>query len=643
MQLPLTFVLPQAPWRPVPVNQLPSWEGAKRVAVDVECRDPDLKELGPGTYRPGCRVVGMSFAIEDGPAHYVPWGHEGGDNVDEVHAKAYFRDNLGAFDGIITGANLGYDLGWIWKDVCRTPKVRDYRDTQVADVMCCELHDRYGLDAMAARWALPGKNQELLKAAAAAHKIHPKRDLWRLPARYVGPYGEWDAALCLQLLRRQEKKIEEEEVQIIYTLECAVTPILVEMRERGVRVNIQKVLEIKRWALAEGAQRLHFVAQRTGVQLAMENVWSAEAMAKPLQALGLKIPQMAKPTKADPGRTLPSITGAFLDSCGEVGQALGRARDMSKLTQFADRVLRYQVNGRVHCTFNQLRTTKGEDENEDKGARFGRLSSDHYNLQQEPGRDDEFGERWRDVYEPEDDEEWVSCDWSQQEPRWGVHYAELLGLPGAKEFADKYRANPELDIHQALADISGMPRKIVKNFVNGRLYNMGDVKLCRSIGCPVVWKMGRDGVQREAPGPEGQAKIDTFNQFAPWLRGINREAQRQAERKGHVWTVLRRKCRFPRDAQGNVDWGQKAWSRIGQGSAADQGKATLVAAHKAGIPLRSMVHDEYNFSTRSRVQARTMRELMMNTVKASVPMHVTVKIGPSWGKGKKMKPEELES
>ena len=75
---------PEITWKPTPVSQLPAWTDAKRICVDVECRDDNLYALGPGVRRGGY-VCGVAFAIEDGPAHYLPIRHEGGGNLSSDH------------------------------------------------------------------------------------------------------------------------------------------------------------------------------------------------------------------------------------------------------------------------------------------------------------------------------------------------------------------------------------------------------------------------------------------------------------------------------------------------------------------------------------------------------------------------------
>ncbi len=103
--LQMGFFTPESDWRPTPVSELPSWKGAKRIGLDCETRDNQLRDLGPGPRR-GAYTTGWSFAIEGGPKHYLPMRHEGGDNLPEEEVLRYLRDNIKDFDGEFVGANL---------------------------------------------------------------------------------------------------------------------------------------------------------------------------------------------------------------------------------------------------------------------------------------------------------------------------------------------------------------------------------------------------------------------------------------------------------------------------------------------------------------------------------------------------------
>ena len=238
-QLPFGFALPQVTWTPPKVSELPSWGDAKRVAIDVECRDEHLKRLGPGCRRdPRTNYVcGFGVAIEDGPEFYVSLKHDGGDNVSDPDAAVrYLRDQIRAFNGTIVNNGVGYDLDWIATTVnddnILTKRVMD---PQCLAVLCNELHMEYNLDALCERAGLPGKDETALRMAASAYRVDPKAGLWKLPARYVEAYGRTDARRALQVLRRLEEDAAKEGVGDIWALEQKVTPILVKMRRRRSR------------------------------------------------------------------------------------------------------------------------------------------------------------------------------------------------------------------------------------------------------------------------------------------------------------------------------------------------------------------------------------------------------------------------
>lgn len=627
---PPAEALPKVDWIPPIATDLPStWAGISRIGFDLETRDENLKDLGPGCRRDPAKnyVIGYSIAFEDGKDFYLPVRHEGGDNC-QWDVRSYLRDNLRGYRGSITGANNTYDMDWSCTDLGDTGILgTDQVDVQCMDVLCDENQLTYSLEMLCRRHELPGKEEEVLRHAAAAYRLDPKLGMWRMSARYAAQYAMADARRVLQLRRRLERRLESEGCDQIWALERQVTPILVKMRRRGVRVDLDKVSHIEALSLEEEAKYLDRVRQLTGVSINVGDVWRAEVYAHALRAAGHDVPR---------GKKGPSVDKILLAKCGEVGEFLLYAREWNKLrTTFCKSIREYAIchgpnNWRIHCSLHQLRAN--DDDGDGAGVRYGRFSSTDPNLQQQPIRNDHFGELWRSVFVADEGCEWVCSDWSQQEPRIGVHYAELLGLPGAREFADAYRANPNLDVHQRLADLSGIVRKIVKNYVNGLLYGMGDAKLCRAIGQPTEMRMIR-GEPREVAGPEGQAIIDQFESFAPWLRGLTKEASKQAKRVGHVWTAMRRKCRFVRGPNGEYMYTHKAFNRVGQGSAADSMKATLIEADKEGIPVQLAVHDEFDFSRPKgdRAMSERLRELQMNTVRFSVPMKVDVEVGPSWG------------
>jgi DNA polymerase I-like protein with 3'-5' exonuclease and polymerase domains len=472
--------------------------------------------------------------------------------------------------------------------------------------------------------------------------------MWRLPARFVGAYAEDDTRLPLMILRRQERKIDQDDLWDIWNLESKVLPVLVKMRRRGVRINMDKLRGIEEWSLGEEAQALALVRHQTGVNIAVGDVWKAGAIAPALEAIGI---QLNKTAQGQPNIDKDVLSG--IDH--PVAKALAWARKTNKLrTTFAASVRRYEVNGRIHCTFNQIAR---EDEKGDmKGARYGRLSCVDPNLQQQPSRD-EFAARWRSIYEPEEGALWATNDYSQQEPRWTTHFAAEMDLTKAREAAQAYCDDPKLDNHDFMAQLTGLPRKYAKNVYLGLCYGEGGAKLSRDLGLPTRWALAgrwengrreisffptqeeafqarnesQSGYVFETAGEEAQKVLDAFDERAPFIKQLAKKAQDMAGKRGYVKTVGGRRLHFPQRNDGTHDWCHKALNRIIQGSSADQTKEALVALDRAGHFIQLQVHDEIDCSVADVAEGKAIGSTMTNVRKARVPFRVDTEIGPSWG------------
>lgn len=642
-------------WRPPSLASLPSWQGAKRIGFDVETRDELLTKLGPGSgRRPNTYITGISFAIEDGPGAYLPIRHDGGDNLPLAGVLGYIRHQAKHFEGEIVGANLQYDIDFAASDGITFPKVKAFRDVQIADPLINELHNSYSLQSILERWGMDGKSDELLRRAAIDYGLDPKKDMWRLPARFVGLYGEDDTRKPLALLRRQERVIDEQDLWGVYDLETKLLPVLAKLRRRGVRINADKLTRVEAWAAKEEADMLERVHALTGVRIKVGDTKKPDVIAPALEHIGIKLDK-----KTAAGKT--SIDKDFLAGIDhDVARALERARKMSTLrTTFVNSVREYTINGRIHCTFNQLRKSKDDETGESEGAAFGRLSCVDPNLQQQPARDD-FASTWRGIYEAEEERVWASCDYSQQEPRMAVHYAclsrHLIGEPAwrsAIEARDKYRNDPTTDNHQMMADMAGIKRKAAKEIFLGLCYGMGGAKMCTKIGLPTMmgvsggkqfgWRtfdvnspegrqlVAQGGRKFAAAGPEGQALLDTFNAKVPFIKKMANECEKRAKAVGYITTLSGRRCRFPLDQNGNFDWTHKGFNRLIQGSSADQTKQAMIDCDAAGFDMIIQVHDEIAFSVVDMAEAQRAADVMRNCTPLQLPSKVDVEVGTSWG------------
>lgn len=650
-------------WRLPTWEELPSWRNAKRVSIDIECRDPDLHKLGPGVRRSKDEnyIVGVGFAIEDGPDFYLPFRHHGGGNLEEEAVRSYLHQNLKDFKGVVVGNGLTYDGDWLaeWLPDDNILK-KEWMDVQAIDVLLNELHDKYNLDIMCHRHGLPGKDERVLRQAAEAHRIDPKKDMWKLHSKFVDRYCRVDARRPLQLLRRQETELARQDSEDgaegrrslahIWKIERAITPILVKLRRRGIRVDVDKLDHVESRAIQEETENLTRVTHATGVRLDISDIWKPEALARALKVAGYE-PDKTQGTwnGEEFVNQKDSVDKSFLDKCGDIGKWIKNAREWNKLrTTFVRQVRDHIIdhgddNYRVHCSFHQLRTNPQDGDGDGRGVRYGRFSSTDFNIQQQPVRHKAFGKLWRSVFIADKGKRWATSDWSQQEPRIAVHYAEIIekatrgrACPGAGAFASQYRLNPALDIHSELARISGIDRTTVKNYVNGSLYGMGDTKLCKAILCETIMaerKIRGEWRTVEVPGPEGAAKIKEFYRFAPWIKDLTREAAKQCKKNGgFVRTSDGRKCRFVILPNGEIDKQHKAFNRIGQGEAAGQMKETLIEVDREYPDLvQATIHDEFDFSFDDIKVARRVKEMQMHVRHYNVPMKCDLEIGDNWG------------
>ena len=128
------------------------------------------------------------------------------------------------------------------------------------------------------------------------------------------------------------------------------------------------------------------------------------------------------------------------------------------------------TKGRIHCQFHSTGTVTG------------RFSSSNPNLQQVPARDQELAPLIRQLFIPEEGEEWVCADYAQQEPRVLVHYASLKNIDSAITARDNYQKDERTDFHQMVADMAHIPRKQAKTINLALFYGMGQKKLAKELG-----------------------------------------------------------------------------------------------------------------------------------------------------------------
>jgi len=605
----------------VPPDVFPDLSSAKEIAIDLETCDPNMESMGPGWPRRDGFIVGYALAV-DGWSGYFPVAHQGGGNLDKQRVERFVRSVLELpCDKIMH--NAAYDAGWLYASGF-TINGRIY-DTMLAAPLIDENRFSFSLNALGFDYLKEVKSEQGLKESAADFGVHPKKGLWKLPAMYVGEYAEQDAALTLKLWHHLRALIKRDELESIFELETDLLPVLTGITLKGINFDRKRCEELISQLKKREAELLQELKTQSGQKV---DIWAAASIAAAFDRLAIQYPRTANGA--------PSFTKSFLDTHEHpLCKVIVEAREINKTHgTFLEPYLNHSAaDGRIHCHFNQMR-------NEDGGTVTGRLSASNPNLQQVPARHEIIGPMVRGLFLPEEGHFWAANDFSSQEPRLLVHYATLLGLPGAEKMADAYRNDPNTDFHQMVADMAGIKRKAAKTIGLGLMYGMGKAKLANSLDLPL---------------DEASELIATFHSKVPFLRGTIDAVMKRIEHPasgGAIRTLLGRKCRFPfwepveygvnkplPREQAVMEYGQrikrsgtyKGLNRLIQGSAADQTKAAMVALHKAGFNLLLQVHDEVAISVKDKSEAEEAARIMASAVNLEVPSRVDVEVGTSWG------------
>lgn len=679
-----------------PLSDLPHWADYDRVALDIETRDDDLTTLGLGVRR-GAYITGVSFCCGDehGPAFYLPMRHDGGGNYGEPdRVMEYLRHQARHFRGEIVGANLQYDLDFLEEEgvlfkpafhrdiqvsgpLLDEPTLARMKDKDTGEWYWGEEFHRMSLDAQAVRLGISGKDETGLNAWAAEHKLHPKKDMWKAPASIVVPYAIQDVRLPLQIIQAHDVEIRRQDLGQVYDLESRLLPVLLKMRRRGVEVDLDRLEYIDAKALQIEHNACREVTRISGREMSIDDISKSAALAKILEATGVKVPlteakisqKTGKPTGGN-----PSVKAEWLRSLDTpLADAILVAKKWNKVrTTFCASIRAHQINGRVHCTFNQLRQER--DDGDIKGAAFGRLSSSDPNLQQQPARDPEIGPLWRSIYLPDNGGQWACLDFSGQEPRMIIHYAEQTGCKGGADAANACRTDPDWDNHSMMAAMmydefrqadllsddktvakaAKQMRGEAKTIFLGLCYSMGEGKLAKSLGLPTEWVV-RDPNERqwtvhpvsspeggalrkasarpfEVSGPEGKALMQRFKDKVPYIKHLQDMVKNRARNEGFIRTLLGRRCRFPIHPETGKLFGEhKGLNRLIQGSSADQTKMAMILADDAGIRMQLQVHDELDLTIWNMREAEQLNEIMVHAIELSVPTVCDIEIGPNWG------------
>tara|TARA_B100000614_G_C14548881_1_gene493165 strand:- start:1018 stop:2745 length:1728 start_codon:yes stop_codon:yes gene_type:complete len=572
--------------------------------------------MGSGSVRGDGEIVGIAVAVE-GWSGYFPIAHEGGGNMDRGLVLDWFEELLNNTATKIFH-NAMYDVSWIRSLGFHING--GIIDTMIAASLCDENRYSYTLDSVGKDYINMRKNEKLLQEAAKDFGVNPKAEMWRLPATFVGEYAEKDAEITLKLWHALQHEISKQDLWDIFNLETNLFPCLVDMKFRGVRVDLEAADKVKKELVKREKELSRQIKKIAGFDV---ELWAGASIAKAFDTL--KIPYDRTELGA------PSFTKNFLATHpADLPKLIVQAREFNKAnTTFIDTILKHSHKGRIHAEINQIRSDQG-------GTVTGRFSYNNPNLQQIPARHKVLGPMIRSLFIPEEKHTWGCFDYSQQEPRILVHFASLMKLEGTGTIVDAYK-DGSADFHQMIADMAGIDRKQAKTINLGIMYGMGKNKLMAELG------LMKDAAEK---------LLKTYHQRAPFVKMLSEAVGRRADDSGKIRTIGGRLCHFDlwephgfgikkplKHADALREHGPgikraftyKALNKLIQGSAADMTKQSMLALYNEGVIPHVQIHDELDISVSSPAHAEKIIRIMEEAVQLQVPNKVDYEKGSNWG------------
>lgn len=642
---------------------LPNLTGVKRIAVDTEVKDPFLTEKGPGFHRKDGYPVGVSLSAKingETKKWYLPFAHLGGGNLDKGIVVRYLNDLFKEKREWVF-ANASYDLGWLRFLGLKPNGI--IRCIQITEALLDEeREDGYSLNSLCKSYLNKKKSETLLKQAAQNFGIHEKKELWKLPSKYVGLYAEDDAADTLAIFEKQLPLIKEQELDQVFDIESRLITVFHEANFRGIRIDTNRADRInEQWK--KNIRTLSREFEQNGV-----DIWAPESLGRFCDKNNIEYPRTEK-SKA------PSFTKEFLEQVSN--PFLQRVRIMRQLDRIRSvylekNLLTDAISGRIHPEFIQLHGENG-------GARSGRLACRNPNAQQIPKRSSikcdpktfsllnysndavGIGTTVRSTLIPEEGRKWVKLDYDSQEPRMQVHYALMKEMPGAKEALEVFNQGRKL--YHMIEESSTLTYAQSKDTWLGRSYGMG----------VDTFIAGKDYDYEE-----GKALLEQLDLACPFIKLLQDSVSNKLEKTGYIKTLLGGRQRFdhwepelqwedrkklkklgmiPKAIRGekeaNKRWAKKeirlksgeiikfdklqraftykGLNRLIQGGSAYQAKKGYLDAWDAGYLVVLPLHDEGNWADiENEKQAKEIKTLMENAVQLALPTKCDLDFVERW-------------
>jgi len=588
-------------------EQLDNWlekiSAAELTGFDSETTSLDYMEA---------EVVGLSFAVAEGEACYLPLAHNYPDapqQLDREKVLERLKPWLEDAQFAKVGHHLKYDAHVLANHGIRLRGMAF--DTMLESYVLNSTATRHDMDSVARRYL----GVETIKYEDVAGKGAKQLRFDAVSIDLAGPYAAEDADITLRLHQKLWPDIlQTGELEKLYTeIEQPLITVLQDMEETGVLVDA-KLLKKQSVEITEKLATLEKQAhEAAGHDF---NLGSPKQLQEILFE-EQKIPVIRKTPKGQPSTAEDVLQELAADY--ELPRLVLEHRGLSKLkSTYTDR-LPEQIcsrTGRIHTSYHQAI------------AATGRLSSSAPNLQNIPIRTEE-GRRIRQAFIAPQGYSLLAADYSQIELRIMAHISGDKGLLDA--FAD------DRDIHRATAaevfdteldDVTDEQRRSAKAINFGLIYGMSAFGLAKQLN------IGRY---------EAQDYVDLYFDRYPGVKRYMDKTREQARELGYVETVFGRRLYLPdinaRQSQRRQYAERSAINAPMQGTAADIIKRAMLAVadwlhqERPDARLIMQVHDELVLEVASndqRAVTEHVRKLMSAAAQLDVTLKVDVGCGENW-------------
>ncbi|WP_314953921.1 DNA polymerase I [Hoylesella loescheii] len=549
------------------------------------------------------QLVGLSFAIEEKKAYYVPVPEQADEAQNIVNRFKAIYENPNTLK---VGQNIKYDL-----EVLRNYGIAlqgPLFDTMVAHYLL-QPELRHNMDFMAEVYL----NYETVHIdALIGPKGKTQKNMRELAPSEVYNYACEDADITLQLKNVLQPKLVEAGVERLFNeVEMPLIPVLAEMECNGVRIDTAALKETSQVFTERMLQLEQEIYQAAGKTF---NVASPKQVGDILFG-EMKIIDKPKKTKTGQYVTSEEVLQTLRSKHPIVAHILDYRALKKLLGTYVD-ALPKLINprtGHIHTSFNQAVTATG------------RLSSSDPNLQNIPVRGED-GKEIRKCFIPEEGCEFFSADYSQIELRVMAHLSQDANMLDAfREGYDIHAATAAKIYNKPVSEVTRDERTKAKRANFGIIY-----------GITVFGLADRLNIERA----EAKQLIDGYFKMFPQVQQYMEQAKETARANGYVETFFHRRRYLPDINSGNATVRaiaeRNAINAPIQGSAADIIKVAMVRIfqrfQRENIRSKMIlqVHDELNFSVLP-TEKEQVERIVMEEMQAAYPLDVPLVADSGWG------------